>query len=694
MFKISPTPRQTSTTSNTNQTLQLITPTTHYGGKKRNIAPPTRPHRQQTLPIGIWYETQERQFCQCHAFNMLLGHHEIGGIDLLAWCVTQSELADPIHRQSWLNQYRPFSGNFSHGIFSLWLFLHHQLRTHAIYQKNTRNPNSISLAFFNEQLTNMQALGCTFNGFLVYTNEPYAHASTLLKHRGSWYWLDSEKPDRATLEGMEGHDNLNTLFRITTSIAAVVPALTLDETEAYPFRPKDANHTHVLQDTPHALPHRFTRTQTLPPQLTTILRKPKRKLEQTKPTCPPTRPSTYPPTHPPQLTTHSHKLKRKLEQTTSTRLSTHTLTYPSTQPPETTPNYNPHLPLHHDLPSIVALPPAHPPTHPPTHLPPCLPILMTPTPYHTTHQNDTLCLTQFNPQDLRDNAINLHDLVTTQAPDILFIPETHIFSSQQKHLHDIKQIMCNYTLYFNSKKPQQKLEGHLPHHKAKGGVLLAVKRHLTTHPSVKIFSIPEDLSGYCVHISLPMPNDMSLHALTVYCPPGRDKQVIYEACTHYITAQIEKLDSAKNFFIIGGDFNTPLSPMTPEFQNLVDKLCLCPINASRTKPHHTHYPHQTAHQPSVLDDVLISEGLFSVTNTALQQITCSTHITHYLSDHVPLIITCPSSMLPILQLSTIPLNHVPGYGPSSTRPTTSIKQPIPSNKLETTRASILTTLST
>ena len=345
----------------------------------------------------------------------------------------------------------------------------------------------------------------------------------------------------------------------------------------------------------------------------------------------------------------------------------------------------------HDLPAspiVPSSPPqhheqftvrAHPHTRPPPHLAPDS---------APSHQKPFKILTS-NIQDLRSHQVDLADAISCHHPDVLFLQETHLYSHQQKSLPLTNKILKGYDLYFSSIPTPRYLSFASPDLRAPGGVILAIRSTLASHPDTTAPGIPRALAGYCTHLRLPMAAGHTLHLINVYWPPQRTD--IHQASQAYLRSLMQPADPTHHF-IVAGDLNTNmLSPPAP-FSDFLATCSLIPLNASRDA-HLTHFPNRSIDRPSALDDILVSSSLPLFTSHTMSDIACTVipHMQH--SDHSPLSFTCPRALLPILPRPTpVPRADAHHDAPHDAHPTYSIIQPIPLPALESTRSCIASDL--
>ena len=210
------------------------------GGPDRNWAQTIgRVLRPINLPATIYYETQVRSCCNIHALNMLIQaegpHHTIR--EVFRWIHQQQQT--PLyehHREAWVHGetrklFTESSGAMCPPVFGYWLFAQLDYDLQSVFPHQAIP--SIDLDRLDRTLDRLQRFKhYAFHGFLVGTRESsYGHCSTLLRHQGLWYWLDSEKPERACLSGTSqaATRNLQTLREKATDISALFPAKSFDE---------------------------------------------------------------------------------------------------------------------------------------------------------------------------------------------------------------------------------------------------------------------------------------------------------------------------------------------------------------------------------------------------------------------------------------------------------------------------------
>ena len=175
------------------------------GGPKANPALP-KPHHKHcpsALPAMIHYESQTiDRLCLIYSLNMLLQHRLADGPSIIAW-LESLKAATPISRydEIWPSNPPRFEGdgNFQTSVFQTWLSHNHHLDYQSI------SIREYSIESLNAKLDELSALhDCDLPGFIIHTDEgtaalPFSHASTLLRHHGTWYWLDSLFPQRYIL---------------------------------------------------------------------------------------------------------------------------------------------------------------------------------------------------------------------------------------------------------------------------------------------------------------------------------------------------------------------------------------------------------------------------------------------------------------------------------------------------------------
>ena len=117
-------------------------------------------------------------------------------------------------------------------------------------------------------------------------------------------------------------------------------------------------------------------------------------------------------------------------------------------------------------------------------------------------------------------------LVYLRLPAIVFKSETHLFTYQHRcSLQEVRHVFAHlgYTLFLDSvdadgPKPTA-LSRRRPLTMAPGGVLLAVRPPLASHPLARLRDVPTQLAGKCLHLELPMVTQ-TLHVFSVYSPPA------------------------------------------------------------------------------------------------------------------------------------------------------------------------------
>ena len=197
-----------------------------------------------------------------------------------------------------------------------------------------------------------------------------------------------------------------------------------------------------------------------------------------------------------------------------------------------------------------------------------------------------------------------------------------------------------------------------------------------------------------------MPDGMTLHLISTYIPPASPS--IQQELITYIKELKDTHPPGKNHYIFAGDFNTPMKTIqstNPALAVFLEDQKLIPINANEHGPQElTHHPHATGQRSSMIDDFLISEGLLIATKTHFKDIKCEILGNNsYMSDHLPLSITFPSKMTPIIQgrqhlgRPTSEELHENLNHPTCNK---EIKRPISKVNMETSRAQILTETST
>ena len=598
-------------------------------------------------------------------------------------------------------------GNFAPSLIAYWLFETAGLNITLVGSTQVGNVplllptriQDLSISSLDALLETLHArYAYAFQGFILNTDEAagYSHSTTLLKHNGTWHWLDPERPHRCALHAT----NMQTLQTRGTSLYALLPGTSLDDcVAALHFRPNweppppptDGDDDVVIET-----PRIRTMPDTSPPALSS--------------------PSTAPPTAMPVNTTPPNKILSEIMPPhtlpTDTRAPC-TLTLgsvlPYIVPPATTPpdnvatdttatdNVTPSTepagtqPPHAIPPELV---PQYPP--PPSHLP----YGQTPSARHNTCHKpagympaQTLTLITLNIQNLCRNILDIQSMISEHHPDILFIQETHLYPHHYNTLRaQTKHVLQDYTLYFSSFPSPTNLQGFGPRPMAApGGVMIAIHRSLTTHPSIVMPPIPVHLQGYCVHVSLPLPNNDILDVISTYWPPGSN--TIADAMQGYVQS-LATGHAHKRHLLMAGDFNTPLNHTQHALHDFLAGCELTAINATQCSATadsetRTHYPHATTNAPSMLDDFIISGSLPKLTHRNIVDFTCKVLPHSQNTDHAPVYITCPRSMIPILQ-RTIVTRAIP----ANTPPKITIIQPIPKPSLETTRNHIYSDMST
>ena len=292
----------------------------------------------------------------------------------------------------------------------------------------------------------------------------------------------------------------------------------------------------------------------------------------------------------------------------------------------------------------------------------------------------------FNLQHITSRVFDIRDLLSSYSPDLLFFQETHLSAREHRSLPQLRALLSDYTLVFSgvhSDPLQTRRRPYVPG-RAPGGVLLGVSTRLTRHPLVKISPVPENVSGYCAHMTLPLPEGGTLHLLSVYFSPT--DSLASAACSSYLKEQVQQHDPSSHFFIIAGDFNLPTD--SPPFQALCTNLAVVPVNATTSK-HLTHFPHSASCRPSMIDDLLVSTSLLHARGHSTSHLTCTVPTTQYGSDHLPLIISMPTSLLPVLMRpDTQPEDPSIACGP----PQRSLVFPISAANLQSSREQISTSL--
>ena len=87
-----------------------------------------------------------------------------------------------------------------------------------------------------------------------------------------------------------------------------------------------------------------------------------------------------------------------------------------------------------------------------------------------------------------------------------------------------------------------------------GGVLLAVRTPLASHPLAGLREVPTQLAGYCLHLELPMVTQ-TLHVFSVYSPPvGTQSNAAVRG--HLISYLDTAMEASHNHpCLLAGDFN-------------------------------------------------------------------------------------------------------------------------------------------
>ena len=376
--------------------------------------------------------------------------------------------------------------------------------------------------------------------------------------------------------------------------------------------------------------------------------------------------------------------------------------------------------IHSLVPAVPISPPPFSPSLPPTVVrlptlsrtprcdfsicPPTSKRLATPPTHLSTHYT----FTTYNANSLLSRPTDLRDLITDLAPHFLFIQETHLYNTHESLVRkgDLGVIASQYDYHvFLSSVPNPgTLHTFLPHTNAPGGIALLVRSHIA-RLSTRI-PVPPSLSGYIVHLTLPLSHGATLHVLNLYLPPTNphsDPHLI-SSCQSYLSDLIASLDPTLNFFIVGTDCNHRLGPLhkrDPSFHTFLSSCHLLPINA--TIGHHlTHTPSSCNTPPTMIDDILISSSLLSPPSLhTLYDISCPPPRFHqYSSDHCPITVRLPTSLLPFT-FTTSPVPHpspiladdIP-RPPFPSLPSILLKQPIPPNCRTRSRQAIASQIST
>ena len=298
----------------------------------------------------------------------------------------------------------------------------------------------------------------------------------------------------------------------------------------------------------------------------------------------------------------------------------------------------------------------------------------------TTHGSLTALV--FNIQHITSRVLDIRDLLSSYSPDLLFFQETHLSAREHRSLPQLRALLSDYTLIFSGVHTdplQTRRRPYVPG-RAPGGVLLGVSSRLTRHPLVKTLPVPENVSGYCAHMTLPLPEGSTLHLMSVYLSPT--DTLASTACRSYLQEQVHQHDPSTHFFIIAGDFNLPTD--SPPFQAMCTELAVVPVNATTSK-HLTHFPHSASCRPSMIDDLLVSTSLLRARGHSTSHFTCTVPTTQYGSDHLPLIARMPTSLLPVLMR---PDTHSEDPATTHGLPQRSLVFPIPAAKLQAVREQV------
>ena len=271
------------------------------------------------------------------------------------------------------------------------------------------------------------------------------------------------------------------------------------------------------------------------------------------------------------------------------------------------------------------------------------------------HQRQTSShsLVTINFQNIRTNFHDLQPVIDRFAPRILFGQETHLTHDTSRP-KELDNILVDYqTFYSCSTIKKRKLSAHRPNKAAPGGVSISIHKEWMQHPLAKrLDKIPHSLQGYCIHVTLPLPNSHTLHTLSVYIPPASSdsRNTITQALKEYIANildQNRELPTPSHHILLAGDLN----------RHTIPDFDLHQINAGTTL---THYPNASSHQPSALDEFLISGSLFHLTNTKKNDLVLDAPSdTPFPSDHLPLHLTYPPRLLPILHRRPPPYHPPP-----------------------------------
>ena len=192
------------------------------------------------IPSTLYWEPQARQFCCLHAFNMLMSptipNLMSSPSQIISWFEREKTSPHYNHHRQILNEtrhaFRPYDtrmGNFTTSAFAFWAHTAHQLSMFDIQNLVITTPDTLSSSLSHTLDNLTQHHGYALEGFLVQTQEnrdglTYRHMSTVIRHSGIWYWLDSEAPHRSTLSGHEGESNRGELTRIARQFYGFTPA--------------------------------------------------------------------------------------------------------------------------------------------------------------------------------------------------------------------------------------------------------------------------------------------------------------------------------------------------------------------------------------------------------------------------------------------------------------------------------------
>jgi exonuclease III len=274
----------------------------------------------------------------------------------------------------------------------------------------------------------------------------------------------------------------------------------------------------------------------------------------------------------------------------------------------------------------------------------CTPALPDQTNSQQLHQRQTSShsLVTINFQNIRTNFQDLQPIIDRFSPRILFGQETHLTHDTSRP-KELDSILVDYqTFYSCSPIKKRKLSAHRPNKAAPGGVSLSIHKEWMQHPLAKrLDKIPHSLQGYCIHVTLPLPNSHTLHTLNVYIPPASSdsRNAITQALKKYIANildQNRELPTPSHHILLAGDLN----------RHTIPDFDLHQVDDGKTL---THYPNASSHQPSALDQFLISGSLFHLTNTNTRDLVLDAPSdTPFPSDHLPLHLTYPPRLLPIL----------------------------------------------